>query len=102
MKVAEILSDLTSLRACGHEEALALVNVHKSKTNTKSDNLQSDAEAGNEPTRNLDLQRAEDLIELHGRVKLRHQQYAGGGLVDKDLRLAREEVVRVLRELGSV
>ncbi|KAI9835178.1 MAG: hypothetical protein M1819_002548 [Sarea resinae] len=29
MQLAEILSDLTSLRVCGHDEALALVNAHK-------------------------------------------------------------------------
>ncbi|WEW60002.1 hypothetical protein PRK78_005484 [Emydomyces testavorans] len=95
MKVAEVLSDLTSLRACGHAEALALVNVHRTYDGSTPED---DSAQGTNP----DLQRAKDLIELHKEVKLRHQQYQNGGLVDKGLRQAREEVSRVLRELEDL
>ncbi|KAL2219347.1 hypothetical protein M432DRAFT_347157 [Thermoascus aurantiacus ATCC 26904] len=101
MRVAEILSDLTSLRACGHTEALALVNVHK--------NLPpeiSQIEPAREPSvppsdaQNPDLQRAKDLVELHYGVKVKHMRNHGAA-VDEDLRRAREDVNRVLAELGS-
>ncbi|KAJ6157468.1 hypothetical protein N7470_005060 [Penicillium chermesinum] len=36
MQVAEILSDLTSLRVCGYNEALALVNAQASIQNSEA------------------------------------------------------------------
>ncbi|KAL1999615.1 hypothetical protein VTN02DRAFT_4272 [Thermoascus thermophilus] len=87
MQVAEVLSDLTSLRACGHKEALALVSVHKPPEPGPAGAAQSP-----------DLQRARDLIDLHYGVKVKHVQHHGAA-VDEDLRRAREDVNRVLAEL---
>ncbi|EER25900.1 hypothetical protein D8B26_008224 [Coccidioides posadasii str. Silveira] len=101
MKVAEILSDLTSLRACEHADAAALLNVGKTAPGSANPQDASSAVASSQ-SMNPDLQRAKDLIDLHKEVKLRHQRYQNGGLVDKDLRQARDDVSRVLWELEEV
>ncbi|KAJ5766576.1 uncharacterized protein N7511_004192 [Penicillium nucicola] len=92
MQVAEILSDINSLRVCGHNEALALVNVHKKGANPESTG------AANTPTDQNDLRRAKELVELHYEVKARH----ANGTVDEELNRAREDVRRVLRDLSTV
>ncbi|KAJ5306468.1 hypothetical protein PENANT_c031G10287 [Penicillium antarcticum] len=92
MQVAEILSDINSLRVCGHNEALALVNVHKTNASPES------AETANVSTDKDDLRRAKELVELHYEVKARH----ANGTVDEELNQAREDVQRVLRELSTV
>ncbi|KAJ9312555.1 hypothetical protein DTO271D3_7102 [Paecilomyces variotii] len=92
MQVAEILSDLTSLRACGHNEAMVLVTVHKNIDNAES-------RAKPEENQNPDLQRAKDLIDLHYNVKMKHMRGQQPGTVDEGLRKARDDVSRVLREL---
>ncbi|PGH28751.1 hypothetical protein GX50_08508 [[Emmonsia] crescens] len=105
MKVAEILSDLTSLRVCGHAEALALVNVYKTTSNSEQ---QKHAGQGPSPTssdsaptaQSEDLRRAKDLVELHNDVTLKQLNRQSGGL-NEELRKARQDVDRVLRELGS-
>ncbi|CAG8099067.1 unnamed protein product [Penicillium salamii] len=98
MRVAEILSDITSLRVCGHNEALALVNVHKEVSDRDSTELSS-ASADKSPAQDRDdLRRAKELVELNYEVKARHSN----GTVDGELRLARQEVQRVLNELTSV
>lgn len=43
-----------------------------------------------------DLRRAKELVQLHHDVKARHVN----GKVDEELRRAREDVQRVLRELA--
>ncbi|KAL2008824.1 hypothetical protein VTN00DRAFT_7018 [Thermoascus crustaceus] len=99
MQVAEVLSDLTSLRACGHKEALVLVNVHKQQEPGTAGVPQ--VEPTQEPdcgAQNPDLQRAKDLIDLHYGVKVKHVQ-DHGATVDEDLRRSREDVNRVLAEL---
>ncbi|EED12248.1 conserved hypothetical protein [Talaromyces stipitatus ATCC 10500] len=98
MQLAEVLSDLTSLRACGHHEALVLVNVHKAtvaKTSTEEDDTKRDAE------QHTDLSRAKELMELHYGVKVKHMGNAPNyePVIDEGLRRAREDVNRVLREL---
>ncbi|CAI7592174.1 unnamed protein product [Penicillium pancosmium] len=97
MKVAEILSDLTSLRVCDHHAALALVNAHRISLDTSSPS-QSDTTATDAITskKNKDLQRAKELVELHYEVKARHVN----GQVDADLQKARADVQQVLRELS--
>ncbi|OQE30003.1 hypothetical protein PENSTE_c002G10303 [Penicillium steckii] len=97
MKVAEILSDLTSLRVCDHNAALALVNAHQSTLNksssSKADPVSTDAIGS---TENTDLQRAKQLVELHSEVKSRHSN----GEVGFALQQARAEVHEVLRQLS--
>ncbi|KAJ5192797.1 hypothetical protein N7449_008939 [Penicillium cf. viridicatum] len=98
MQVAEILSDINSLRVCGHNEALALVNVHKNITGSDSSESGS-ALADKSPTDDkADLRRAKELVELHYEVKARH----ANGTVDEELSQARQDVRRVLRELSTV
>ncbi|KAJ5520443.1 hypothetical protein N7463_000896 [Penicillium fimorum] len=96
MQVAEILSDINSLRVCGHNEALALVNVHKNITgSTESDSALADKSPADDK---VDLRRAKELVELHYEVKARHVN----GTVDEELGQARQDVQRVLRELSTV
>jgi len=88
MRVAEMLSDLTTLRpeVCDQKAALALVTIRPENTPASSIN----ATLNNDP----DLKRAQDLLELHSDVKLAH---ADG--TDRELLSAREAVQRVLRDL---
>ncbi|RAH60700.1 hypothetical protein BO85DRAFT_476073 [Aspergillus piperis CBS 112811] len=103
MQVAEILSDLTSLRVCDHHDALALVTVNE-RIPQPTDQLELKATdttpSGSEvnPGRygNDDLRRAKELVDLHYEFKARHAL----GTVDEELSRAREEVARVLRELS--
>ncbi|KAJ5780650.1 hypothetical protein N7457_005810 [Penicillium paradoxum] len=98
MQIAEILSDITSLRVCGHNEALALVNVHKNIAGPESTESGS-ASADKSPAEdNTDLRRAKELVELHYEVKARH----ASGTVDEELSQARRDVRRILRELSTV
>ncbi|KAL1954639.1 hypothetical protein VTO42DRAFT_880 [Malbranchea cinnamomea] len=105
MKVAEVLSDLTSLRACDHNEALALVNSHK--TVLKGDVTQDVPASGQSTTSrnnarlNPDLQRASDLLELHREAKLRHQNYYQAGGLNEELSRIRRDVDRVAAELEA-
>ncbi|EGC45660.1 conserved hypothetical protein [Histoplasma capsulatum var. duboisii H88] len=108
MKVAEILSDLTSLRACGHAEALALVNVHKTTANSDPQQqswqqteqvLSPNIGESTPTTQSEDLRRAKDLVELHNDIKLKQLNRHNGGL-NEELQKARRDVDRVLQELG--
>lgn len=83
--------------AQGHNEALALVNVHKNITGSDSTESGS-ALADKSPTDKADLRRAKELVELHYEVKARH----ANGTVDEELSQARQDVQRVLRELSTV
>ncbi|KAI9828725.1 MAG: hypothetical protein M1832_001830 [Thelocarpon impressellum] len=110
MQVAEILSDLTSFRLCGHTEALALVNAPKTIAPLSSDvsfaarappisALVKDAKAAPSPgaeENNADLARAFDLMELHKTVKLRHAEG-----VDAGLQRARRDVEEVMGTLSQ-
>ena len=112
MQVAEILSDLTSLRACvcisklspnpwltnsqDHNDALSLVTVNERTASREGVSQSQPASAVAETkTQNNDLRRAKELVELHYEIKAKH----AGGSVDQELVQAREEVNRVLREL---
>ncbi|OJD14813.1 hypothetical protein AJ78_04869 [Emergomyces pasteurianus Ep9510] len=106
MKVAEILSDLTSLRACGHAEALALVNVHETIPNSEQQHQQDLGHVpppiGNDSTstaQSEELRRARDLVELHNDITLKQLNSQTGSL-NEELRKARRDVDRVLQELG--
>ncbi|KAB8229236.1 uncharacterized protein BDW43DRAFT_289089 [Aspergillus alliaceus] len=97
MQVAEILSDLTSLRVCDHNEALALVTVHE-RIPVEPSQLDgsSTIESQQSEKVNDNLRRAKELVDLHYEIKARH----AGGTVDEELAHAREDVNRVLKELG--
>ncbi|KAK0258986.1 hypothetical protein LTS09_006274 [Friedmanniomyces endolithicus] len=89
MRVAEVLSDLTTLYLADPKAALALVTARESQDRT--------AEA--EPIARYedddpDLQRAKSLVHLHASVKVAHQDGT-----DRELNEAREAVAKVLREL---
>ena len=77
----------------GHNEALALVNVHKV---SERESTEVGASADKSPGQDRDdLRRAKELVELHYEVKARHSN----GTVDEELSLARQDVQRVLSEL---
>ncbi|KAB8204475.1 hypothetical protein BDV34DRAFT_197553 [Aspergillus parasiticus] len=97
MQVAEILSDLTSLRVCDYNDALTLVTVHErapAEPSPADGSLVAASQQGEKA--NDDLRRAKELVDLHYEIKARHAD----GTVDEDLARAREDVNRVLRELG--
>ncbi|KAJ5377291.1 uncharacterized protein N7496_004700 [Penicillium cataractarum] len=96
MQVAEILSDLTSLRVCGHNEALALVSAPLASAKDTSAESELVATSDGQAIKQEALQRAKELVQLHYEVKSRHVN----GEVDDELRQAREDVYRVLRELA--
>ncbi|KAL4969480.1 uncharacterized protein BDV14DRAFT_164612 [Aspergillus stella-maris] len=95
MKVAEILSDLTSLRACDYNDALNLVTVNERLTPPSTE---SELKALPAETVNEHLKLASELVELHYEMKAIHRD----GRVDEQLRRGREDVNRVLRELEVV
>ncbi|KAJ5594082.1 uncharacterized protein N7459_000290 [Penicillium hispanicum] len=105
MQVAEILSDITSLQVCGHTEALALVNVHKtvpsSTTSTTTEGgkpattAESEDKIASQLLKEEDSRRANDLVQLHYEFKSQH----ANGEVDDALRRARRDVEQVLWEL---
>ncbi|OJJ48549.1 hypothetical protein ASPZODRAFT_130612 [Penicilliopsis zonata CBS 506.65] len=94
MQVAEILSDLTSLRVCDYSDALALVTANKKVSGGGL--LENSTNVKEPSSRNQELERAKELVDLHYAVKTRHVD----GKVDKELSRAREDVSRVLRELS--
>ncbi|MCJ1243077.1 hypothetical protein MMC30_000274 [Trapelia coarctata] len=107
MQIAEILSDLTSLRVCDYDAALALVTAHKSldaqsSTSSSTQSPSSAARPGlsrrtsvlEDGKEDPDLQRAMDLVDLHYGVKERHMQGA-----DMGLQKARTDVQRAMEKL---
>ncbi|KAI9679949.1 MAG: hypothetical protein M1817_004964 [Caeruleum heppii] len=94
MQIAAILSDLTSFRLCGHEEALAL--VHAAKETPTSDATPHHRESSRPTSTDADLTRAYDLMELHRTVKLQH--VAGE---DLELRRVREDVNALIKDLRT-
>ncbi|QKX57515.1 uncharacterized protein TRUGW13939_04629 [Talaromyces rugulosus] len=97
MQIAEILSDLTSLRACDHTEALNLVNVNKTAKELES------PKTSEKDSDSLELSRVKELVALHYGVKVKHLKNGPGSnpVVDDGLRRVREDVNRVLRELRN-
>ncbi|KAL8835274.1 MAG: hypothetical protein Q9176_007034 [Flavoplaca citrina] len=99
MQIASILSDLTSLRVCDHNAALALVSTRAPASDSITPNsIQPFTSKGDHQTRNdPDMERAMDLIELHQGVKMTHVRGQDHGLTR-----ARKEVDAVLAELERV
>ncbi|MCJ1478488.1 hypothetical protein MMC13_007168 [Lambiella insularis] len=115
MQIAEILSDLTSLRACEYEAAIALVSSYQtldsdphasSSTPQKYLDEHSTEKKSDASTRpraahrtslleyakdDPDLQRAIDLVDLHYGVKEKHKNS-----VDMSLQKARQDVQRMM------
>ncbi|RAL12316.1 uncharacterized protein BO97DRAFT_443325 [Aspergillus homomorphus CBS 101889] len=99
MQVAEILSDLTSLRVCDHNDALALVTVYERLDSYPTETqLQSVDSREGTPALQKEkdqLRQAKELVELHHEMKSRHVL----GTVDEELTKLRGDVQRVLLEL---
>ncbi|KAK0947610.1 hypothetical protein LTR29_000867 [Friedmanniomyces endolithicus] len=89
MRVAEVLSDLTTLYLADPKAALALVTARVSHDGTAETKPMVRHE-DDDP----DLQRARNLVQLHASVKVAHQDGT-----DWELNEAREAVAKVLREL---
>ncbi|KAF2164167.1 hypothetical protein M409DRAFT_68066 [Zasmidium cellare ATCC 36951] len=90
MKLAEFLSDLTSLQVCDPNAALALVSA-RPESSVSGDSLRPSA---SKDDGDVDLKRAKDLLDLHASVKLAHQDGT-----DAELNTARDAVARILRIL---
>ncbi|KAI9886410.1 MAG: translation initiation factor eIF4A [Watsoniomyces obsoletus] len=106
MKIAEILSDLTSLRVCGPAEALALVHASRTVSSTSDDVVgmtgeKKDATTGSniKTDKNNDddseVQKIYELMKLHESIKKRGQDNS----TDSGLEKARREVERVMRSI---
>ncbi|OJJ99381.1 hypothetical protein ASPACDRAFT_44044 [Aspergillus aculeatus ATCC 16872] len=98
MQVAGILSDLTSLRVCDYNDALALVTIqerldsHPAEKQSQPSNREETPALQQEKDQ---LRQAKELVELHHDVKARH----ASGTVDEGLANLRQDVQRVLLEL---
>ncbi|MCJ1316654.1 hypothetical protein MMC15_001975 [Xylographa vitiligo] len=112
MQIAEILSDLTSLRVCDYEAAIALVSSYKAiGTQTTTDKETNTSRSNSNPGPKLsrttsvlkdtqddpDLQRAMDLVDLHYGVKEKHKHGT-----DMELQKARQDVRRVMESMHRV
>ncbi|KAF2498888.1 hypothetical protein BU16DRAFT_558927 [Lophium mytilinum] len=89
MQIAEILSDLTSLRVCDPAAALSLVSVGADSSPSRS---KADPSATKKDDDDTDLKRAKDLVELHYTVKMAH----GDGEPDQELAQLRGSVRRAV------
>ncbi|KAF2739311.1 hypothetical protein EJ04DRAFT_427315 [Polyplosphaeria fusca] len=78
MQLAEILSDLTSLRICDPAAALALVSA-----GTRTSKSQSQSQSQSPDAEDAELKRAKELVEMHYGVKEKHRRgELGNGLED--------------------
>ncbi|KEQ82309.1 hypothetical protein D6C78_00404 [Aureobasidium pullulans] len=93
LKVADILSDLTSLRVGDPVAAMDLV-LARSPITPAGISTQQLKRAQNTTDSDVDLARAQDLLDLHANVKLAHR----GGL-DRSLLQARQQVNTALRNV---
>ncbi|KAF2001161.1 hypothetical protein P154DRAFT_433462 [Amniculicola lignicola CBS 123094] len=83
LRLAEILSDLTSLRVCDPKAALALVSI---RPNSSAAQAQTDEE------QDADIKRAKDVVELHYKVREAHKR----GELGRGLEEARSLVQRAI------
>ncbi|MCJ1283694.1 hypothetical protein MMC26_003025 [Xylographa opegraphella] len=112
MQIAEILSDLTSLRVCDYEAAIALVSSYKiidtkNTTGEETNTSRSSSDSRPKTSRTTsvlkdaqddpDLQRAMDLVDLHYGVKEKHKHGT-----DMELQKARQDVRRVIEGMHRV
>ncbi|KAI4730773.1 hypothetical protein E4T49_01235 [Aureobasidium sp. EXF-10728] len=92
LKIADILSDLTSLRVGDPTAALNLVLARPPSSVTAiSTQLQR---AQNATDSDVDLARARDLLDLHANVKLAHRDRLDHALLE-----ARHQVDMVLKSI---
>ncbi|CAO2656954.1 Nn.00g057570.m01.CDS01 [Neocucurbitaria sp. VM-36] len=95
MQLAEILSDLVSLRVCDPNAALALVSARPSiaPPHQQDANAQTSTEVlKSEEEDDVDLKRAKDLLKLHYEVKEAHKR----GELSRGLEEARWGVERAV------
>ncbi|QDS68181.1 hypothetical protein FKW77_010481 [Venturia effusa] len=109
MKVAQVLSDLTSLRVCDQKAALDLVSARPSTTSTSAGSVEAVRQhtaallAGTKDDNDPDLQRAKDLVELHYAVKVKHLSKGTGEVeADESLEDARHAVKVAMEEMMDV
>ncbi|KAF2013221.1 hypothetical protein BU24DRAFT_410989 [Aaosphaeria arxii CBS 175.79] len=89
MQLAEILSDITSLRVCDPKAALALVSARPSPDHAPSEAKGTVDAAADD----ADLTRAKDLVELHYRLREAHKR----GELSSGLEEARAAVGKAVR-----
>ncbi|PSN63360.1 hypothetical protein BS50DRAFT_637856 [Corynespora cassiicola Philippines] len=90
MQLAEILSDLVSLRVCDPAAALALVSARPTGPSTTADSKEKPTSSPEED--DADLQRAKDLLKLHYEVKEAHKR----GELESGLQDARAAVEKAV------
>ncbi|KAF2750687.1 hypothetical protein M011DRAFT_416871, partial [Sporormia fimetaria CBS 119925] len=101
MQIAEILSDLTSLRVCDPTAALALVSARPAPTAKTSATAPLHNEPGTEALgqqdkgaaedADADIQRAKELVKLHYEVREKQKR----GELGRGLEEARRKVVGI-------
>jgi len=114
MKLAQVLSDLSSLKVCDPNAALSLVSARPSApgasnaSSVEAVKARTDAllkaRTGEAPfsrgeelqDADPDLQRAKDLVKLHYAVKVKH---VNGGRIDEALEDARHAVQVAVGEM---
>jgi hypothetical protein len=99
MKLAEVLSDLNTLRVCDHAAALALVSARPTPpsllgTTSSTQNVVTGTQSQQQEENDVDLQRARDLLRLHSEVKVAREQ----GAIERELREARRMVREAIEE----
>ncbi|KAE9985386.1 hypothetical protein BLS_008325 [Venturia inaequalis] len=106
MKVAQVLSDLTSLR--DQKAALDLVSARPGTASTVTGSVEAVRQrtaallSGTKDQNDTDLQRAKDLVELHYAVKVKHLSKGNGGVeADESLEDARHAVKVAMEEMVS-
>ncbi|KAI9852419.1 MAG: hypothetical protein M1838_000737 [Thelocarpon superellum] len=107
MQIAEILSDLTSFRVCGHAEAMALVHAAQlvppaDSTTSATQPASADAQAvtlatEKKPEDSADVRRAFDLMSLHTSLKVQPQERQQAALQQ-----ARKDVSEVMVKVRRV
>ncbi|KAI9765100.1 MAG: hypothetical protein M1840_007807 [Geoglossum simile] len=103
MKIAEVLSDLNSLRVCGPDEALALVNAFRTVGEPSETQSSSNTpRIGGNSTKltdesDPDLRRAQELLILHPTVKAQHARPFNPGLES-----ARRDIGAIIGRLKGV
>ncbi|KAG9188265.1 hypothetical protein G6011_02188 [Alternaria panax] len=95
MQLAEILSDLMSLRVCDPAAALALVSARDTNPDTTSLDTAAKPTATNSATddeQDPELKRAKDLLKLHYEVKEAHKKGELGRGLEEARSLVRKAV----------
>jgi hypothetical protein len=85
LTLAELLSDLTTLRLCDPAAAMALVSARPSNS-PRAQELKGEQET------DPDLRRAKELVEFYYKVKVRQQEGELGKALDEARALVRRAV----------